>query len=129
VTPAGGGGGYQPPPANPNPAQANGGVSVTVSGGAYPSSAPPARRAETAGSRPGYIWIYGRWDWRNGQWAWIDGHWEHARSGKTWVDGSWQNQGGRWVWVEGSWSAGASAQPAPAGPPPGGGPVIRDHRH
>ena len=119
-------GGWQPNtqgPANSrSPAGPTGGnVNVTVSGGMYPTQAPPPARVENYGSpRTGFIWVSGRWDWRGGQWTWVDGHWERERANMQWYPGRWELQGNYYVWVEGRWDR-ASA-------PPPSGPVIRDHR-
>lgn len=109
-----------------DPAGAPGGVVVNGGGGgsvvvdARPRQPPPAPRTESFGApRDGYVWISGRWDWRNGQWAWVDGHWERKRANMVWNPGRWENQGGYYVWIEGSWGPGQPAQQ---------GPVIRDHR-
>jgi hypothetical protein len=114
------GGGAMPPPDVSN---ASGGV--VVSGGAprgmYPTSAPPPLRVETNASRPGFVFIRGRWNWNNGRWDWTAGHWERAQASKVWVDGRWELQGNYYVWVDGRWEA----PPPPAAP---SGPVIRDHR-
>lgn len=98
-----------------------GSTTVTVSGGMYPTQAPPPVRVENYGApRTGFLWVSGRWDWRNGNWAWIDGHWERERANMMWYPGRWELQGNYYVWVEGRWDRAAPAQPT--------GPVIRDHR-
>lgn len=126
VTVHGGGGGGPVVRDHRDPAGAPGGVVVNGGGGgsvvvdARPRQPPPAPRTESFGApRDGYVWISGRWDWRNGQWAWVDGHWERKRANMVWNPGRWENQGGYYVWIEGSWGAGQPAQQ---------GPVIRDHR-
>lgn len=108
---------------------------------------PPPPRSVYVESRPGYVFIQGRWERRGSQWAWRDGYWERERAGHYWTDGRWDRRGNGWVWVEGRWSAGGRARPAAQpvrgngnvrdhrrdnrrdpGPPPNNGPVIRDHR-
>ena len=79
---------------------------------------PPPPRTVVVESRPGFIWIEGRWYRQGNQWAWRDGYWERERAGYVWEPGRWERRGRRHVWVEGSWRAGG-----------GGGAVIRDHRH
>jgi hypothetical protein len=71
---------------------------------------PPPPRVETYESRPGSVFVKGRWTWQNGQWSWTAGHWERERRGYTWNDGRWERRGNRWEWIEGTWGA-ASAQP------------------
>jgi hypothetical protein len=106
------GGGGAPPPVT------SGGVSVTPTNPMYPTQAPPPARAESYGApRAGFIWVTGRWDWRNGAWAWADGHWERQQANMVWVAGRWELQGNYYVWIDGRWDRAAPA-----------GPVIRDHR-
>ncbi len=110
-----GGGGWQPNTQGP----ANGGAPPAVGGGMYPTVAPPPMRVESYGNaRSGFLWVTGRWDWRDGNWAWVDGHWERERANMQWVPGRWELQGNYYVWVESRWDR----QAAPSGP------VIRDHR-
>src|SRR5690348_3740087 len=45
-----------------------------------PHDAPPPRREEHFGVRPGYVWQPGRWQWHHG-WQWESGRWEHERHG------------------------------------------------
>src|SRR5215208_7157081 len=59
------------------------GCMVHGSGGAYVSgpsvavveveSEPPPPRVVRYESRPGFLWIEGRWNWNGGQWVWMDG--------------------------------------------------------
>ncbi|HVK82629.1 MAG TPA: hypothetical protein VM513_00910 [Kofleriaceae bacterium] len=98
---------------------ASGGVVVSSGGGMYPTAAPPPARVESQGPRAGYIFVRGRWEWKNGRWDWVAGHWERARSNQVWVDGRWELQGNYYVWVDGRWDT--QAAPAPAG-------QVRDHR-
>ena len=70
----------------------------------YPTQPPPPVRSETPGARSGYVWITGRWDWRQGNWEWIPGHWERARAQAVWQPGRWELQGNYYIWIEGRWS-------------------------
>jgi hypothetical protein len=103
---------------------------------------PPPPRAVVVETRPGYIFIEGRYERRGRQWVWMDGRWERERSGYYYEQGRWENRGRGHVWVDGGWRGGGgggghgtvvrdhrSPPPAaqPAAPPPG--PVVRDHRH
>ncbi len=72
--------------------------------GMYPMSPPPAPRQETYGTKDGYVWVTGRWNWDNSNWAWLDGHWERQRANKQWVMGRWEMQGDHYVWIEGGWN-------------------------
>lgn len=100
---------------------------------------PPPPRAYIVETRPGFVFIQGRWTRNGRQWAWRDGYWERQRANSTWEDGRWERRGRGHVWVEGRWRAGARAQPARSNvrdhrdnrrndppPPPQG--VVRDHR-
>lgn len=112
---------WQPNSTGPAGGPNSRGGNVTVSGGMYPTQAPPPVRVENFGApRAGYLWVAGRWDWRNGNWAWIDGHWERERANMQWYPGRWELQGNYYVWVEGRWDRAQPAQPS--------GPIIREHR-
>jgi hypothetical protein len=75
---------------------------------------PPPPRTVVVETRPGFVFIEGRWYRRGGRWEWQDGRWERERVGHVWVPGRWERRGNKHVWIEGSWRA--------------GGPVVRDHR-
>jgi hypothetical protein len=96
----------EPPPAPPPP----------VTG--RPRQAPPPPRAEKVETRAGYVWVAGRWDWKNGAWAWVPGRWERARANRSWRDGRWEDRGGEWYWVDGAWVDASAAPPPPVTPPP-----------
>jgi hypothetical protein len=90
---------------------------------------PPPPRVVVVDSRPGFVWIEGRWDRAGNRWAWRDGYWERERSGYVWEQGRWDRRGRGHVWVEGRWRSGGNA--AVYTPPPannGNGPNVRDHR-
>jgi hypothetical protein len=95
---------------------------------------PPPPRTVVVETRPGFVFIEGRWFRRGGRWEWQDGRWERERVGHVWVAGRWERRGNKHVWIEGSWRAGGGATvrdhreppPSPAPPPE---PVVRDHRH
>ena len=105
----------------------------------YVETAPPPPRVEYYDTRPGYVWIGGRWNWYGGQWVWAPGRYERERVGYSWEAGRWEPSGGRYVWREGRWNQGhgpvrevapgvrdhRTAPPPP--PPPERNP--RDHRH
>jgi hypothetical protein len=77
--------------------------------------APPPPRAVVIESRPGFVYVEGRWAYRGGRYVWLDGRWERERPGRRWVQGRWERRGRRHVWVEGRWEGGAGYQPAPRG--------------
>ena len=85
---------------------------------------PPPPRAVVVETRPGFVWIEGRYERRGRNWVWLDGRWERERVGHVWIQGRWERRGNRHVWVEGRWEAHAAAHDHR-----GDGPVIRDHRH
>lgn len=116
------------------------GCMVRGSGGAYVSgpsvavveveSEPPPPRVVRYESRPGFIYIDGRWDWRGGQWVWRDGYYERERTGYIYAPGRWERRGRGHVWVEGRWDShggrrdrgGRDTSDSP------GGTEVRDHR-
>lgn len=93
---------------------------------------PPPPRTVIVETRPGFVFIEGRWFRRGGRWEWTDGHWERERVGHVWVPGRWERRGRNHVWIEGSWRANSGGavrdhrSPPPAAPPSG---VVRDHRN
>ena len=91
---------------------------------------PPPPRTVVVETRPGFVFIEGRWFRRHGRWEWNDGHWERERAGYYWVPGRWDRRGRHHVWVEGSWRSGGPVRdhraPPPAAPPSG---TVRDHRN
>lgn len=72
------------------------------------SQDPPPPRVETYGSRPGFLFVKGRWNWSNNQWVWVDGHWERERAGYAWSEGRWERRGNRWEWIDGTWATSSS---------------------
>jgi hypothetical protein len=75
---------------------------------------PPPPRRVVIETRPGFIFVEGRWVRHGGRWDWVDGHYERERVGHVWVPGRWERRGNHHVWIEGEWRA--------------GGTVVRDHR-
>jgi len=100
---------------------------------------PPPPRAVVVETRPGFLFVQGRWTRQGNQWAWRDGYWERERAGYTWDEGRWERRGRGHVYVEGRWRAGGGGRrddgprvrdhrgDSPPPPPPSG-PVVRDHR-
>jgi hypothetical protein len=67
------------------------------------SDPPPPRYVEVQ-TRPGFVFLQGRWDWRGNQWVWIDGHWERERANYSYQPGRWQRHPNRGhIWIEGRW--------------------------
>jgi len=100
-----------------------------------PREAPPAPRAETPGTKDGYVWIAGRWEWKNTSYEWTAGHWERPRANKSWREGRWDKRGDEWAYVEGTWADSPANQPPPSNNPGGpdrprdAPPPRRDERH
>jgi hypothetical protein len=69
----------------------------------YPREAPPQPHTERPNARPGFVFIYGRWDWRGGKWEWVDGGYEPERTGKRFRDGRWEKSGDTYGFIEGGW--------------------------
>lgn len=65
--------------------------------------APPPPRRVVVESRPGFVWIEGRYVYRHRRYVWVDGRWERSRPHHRWVQGRWERRGRRHVWVEGRW--------------------------
>lgn len=119
------------------------GVPVTV---VEVEEEPPPPRAFIVETRPGFVFVQGRWTRMGNRWEWRDGYWERQRAGHAWEDGRWERRGRGHVWVEGRWRAGAAVhrndgnngnhngnvrdhrRNDPPPPPANNGPVIRDHR-
>jgi len=76
---------------------------------------PPPPRAVVVETRPGFIFVQGRWSRSGRNWVWVDGRWERERAGYIYDPGRWETRGRGHVWVEGNWRA-------------GGGANVRDHR-
>src|SRR4051812_13110473 len=83
-----------------------------------PTAAPPPPREERVAPRPGFVFVAGRWDWRDGNWQWSNGHWERERATQRWIAGRWELRGDRWEWIEGSWGAFPEYPDQPPPPPP-----------
>lgn len=96
---------------------------------------PPPPRTVVVETRPGYIWVEGRWSRNGSRWVWRDGYYERERAGYVWEQGRWERRGRGHVWVEGKWRGGGNT-PAVRdhrnngrpSPPPQQGPTVRDHR-
>ncbi|HET9625337.1 MAG TPA: IPT/TIG domain-containing protein [Kofleriaceae bacterium] len=87
-----------------------------------PHEAPPPPREEKFQPRAGFVFVRGRWDWRDGKWGWTAGRWERERPGKQWREPRWENRDGGFVLVEGDWvDVGAPPPSEPVGGPPPGG--------
>jgi len=83
-----------------------------------PRVAPPPLREERIVARPGFVWVKGRWDWRNNNWAWVEGRYERERPNFRWNEGRWEQRDGEWVWVEGAWVSSYPEFPTSPPPPP-----------
>lgn len=86
---------------------------------------PPPPRVVVVDTRPGFIWIEGRWTRHGNEWRWRDGYYERERAGMAWEQGRWERRGNGHVWVDGQWRGGAAVN---ANGNNGNGPAVRDHR-
>jgi len=81
-----------------------------------PQAAPPAPPP-----RPGFVWIPGAQEWRDGQYTWVEGHWEREHPGDSWNYGHWDHDGDRHTWHPSGWQHGdRDDQGGPPPPPPPG---------
>jgi hypothetical protein len=98
-----------------------------------PHQPPPPPRTETATAKPGFVWVTGRWDWRDDKYAWVDGHYERERAHKKWREARWEQRDGAYALVDGDW-VDENAPPPPTSseppmpPPDSMQPPVRDHR-
>jgi hypothetical protein len=80
------------------------GASACVVHSSRPVREPPAPRVERYSVRPGYVWVEGRWLWRDEAWQWQPGHWTRARSGYAYQQGRWERgPDGELRWRPGRW--------------------------
>ena len=68
---------------------------------------PPTAPAEIVTVAPGspadWLWVPGRWDWRE-RWVWVPGRWAlRPRPDAEWMHGDWSTNGQNRVWMEGHW--------------------------
>jgi hypothetical protein len=88
------------------------GIATTLAGFALPSFAdvyidvaPPARRAERVEHRPGYVWVPGAWEWRNGKHEWTAGHLVAERKGYRYAPDRWvSHDNDKWTYQRGGWN-------------------------
>lgn len=99
-------------------------MGYSATGGAVVYQEPPQDQVEQVEVRPGYVWIKGRWDWRNNQWAWIGGRWERERTGWSWEAGRWDRRSNQWHWIEGHWVQGGGTVVVGGGQPGGSDVVV-----
>ena len=77
-----------------------------ASEGAYiVDDSPPPPREEVVVSRPGSVWVHGRWTHPGRRWVWQGGYYEHQHVDQVYVDGRWEQRGRGHVWVDGGWRA------------------------
>jgi hypothetical protein len=77
-----------------------------ATGGAYVvEDVPPPPREEVVVTRPGHVWIHGRWTRPGDRWAWRGGYYERERPNQVFVEGRWERRGRGHVWIDGGWRA------------------------
>jgi hypothetical protein len=79
------------------------GCVVRGRGGFVAIAPPPPRAAVIVETRPGHVWVEGRWVRVADRWEWQEGYWERERSGQVWVQGRWERRPEGYVWIEGRW--------------------------
>jgi len=53
---------------------------------------------------PGYVWVDGFWDRRDGRWAWAQGYWARPpRQHAHWERPRWERHGNGWRFHQGRW--------------------------
>jgi hypothetical protein len=68
-----------------------------------PAPPPPPQPTVDVQARPGFVWIPGNQEWRDGRYVWVEGHWERERRGHRWESGHWDRDGDRQYWHGGEW--------------------------
>ena len=76
---------------------------MVVENPAPPPPPPPVAAPPPSQPRPGFVWIAGAQEWRDGRYVWIEGHWEQERPGDAWRPGHWDADGDRHAWQPGGW--------------------------
>jgi hypothetical protein len=71
-----------------------------------PPPPPPPQPAPPPAPRPGFVWIAGAQEWRDGRYVWVEGHWEQERPGEAWQPGHWDRAGDRHAWHPAGWEHG-----------------------
>ena len=64
---------------------------------------PPQPRVEAGAQRPYFVWIPGRWQWRDGNFEWIPGVWSEGKPGWRWRPGRWTPEHDAWEFSDGRW--------------------------
>ena len=67
---------------------------------------PPPMRYERRGPMPGpgYVWVDGFWNWRDGRYIWVPGHWDRPPyAGAYWSHPHYDRYDDGWHYHEGHW--------------------------
>jgi hypothetical protein len=64
---------------------------------------PPPVRVENVGSRAGYIWAPGHWEWNGRSYAWVSGSYIFDRRPAKWSPDHWEQEGAQWHYIPGHW--------------------------
>jgi len=82
-----------------------GAIAVPSFADVYIETAPPPVRVERFEARPGFIFVRGHWEWRNGQHEWVPGHYVRERRGYRYERDRWvMNDENRWFFQHGGWA-------------------------
>ena len=67
---------------------------------------PPPRYEMVPGTRPGQVWVQGRWVWNERDYVWQGGRWQQDRPDYVYAPGRWVQASGGWRWVDDQWKPG-----------------------
>jgi hypothetical protein len=74
---------------------------------------PPQVAAPPPSPGPGWVWIPGDHEWRDGRYVWVEGRWERERHGERWEQGHWDRDGDHHGWHPGGWRRASAEEGAP----------------
>jgi|HubBroStandDraft_6_1064221.scaffolds.fasta_scaffold274734_2 hypothetical protein len=73
--------------------------------------APPADRHEAVpGTRAGFVWAPGHWEWTGRFYSWTGGTWVVQHRGQQWVAARWEQVGSQYHFLPGHWSADSATE-------------------
>ena len=67
---------------------------------------PPPQYEPVPVLQPGYVWVPGYWQWRDGRYVWRRGYREHGRPGYHWREPRWEQGPHGWQMRDGGWDRG-----------------------
>jgi hypothetical protein len=72
---------------------------------------PPPPQREDDRVDPGYVFLPGRWVWKDGAYVWQKGARARAEPGMYFEPGQWIQRDGHWLWTNGGWQRGVRSPP------------------